>query len=53
MEKECCTIKVTELDEGYRFEVTGPEVKDRCGCIPIIHSACCTGTGKGEEKGKC
>ncbi len=39
MEQKCCEIKVTELDEGYRIEVTGEKVKDMLGeclkhCVP-------------------
>ncbi|MBI5416480.1 hypothetical protein HZA55_00805 [Candidatus Poribacteria bacterium] len=33
MEKECCNLKVTEIDNGYRIEVTGDEVKEKCKTI--------------------
>lgn len=39
MEKECCNIKVTETENGYRFEVTGEEIKDKC---KSIMEECCT-----------
>lgn len=39
MENTCCEVKVTELDEGYRIEVTGEKIKEMLGdcmkrCIP-------------------
>lgn len=42
MEKECCQIKITETDDGFRVDVSGKKLKDMasCCCIPII------GTGK-------
>ena len=30
MEKECCDVKVTELEDGMRIEIRGEGVKDRC-----------------------
>ncbi len=30
MKKDCCNIKVTETEKGYRVEVTGDEVKTKC-----------------------
>ncbi len=30
MEKECCNIKFTETDKGFRAEVTGDEIKEKC-----------------------
>jgi len=40
MEKQCCNFSVTELEDGYRLEVTGQEVKGRC---KTIFEKCCTG----------
>lgn len=33
MEKECCNIKVTETEKGFRIEVAGEEIKDKCKSI--------------------
>ena len=33
MEKDCCNIKVTEIENGYRFEITGKDIKDKCKSI--------------------
>lgn len=33
MEKECCNLRVTEIEDGYRLELTGQEVKGRCKTI--------------------
>ncbi len=30
MDKDCCNIKVTETQKGYRFEISGKEIKDKC-----------------------
>ncbi|MBI5184592.1 MAG: hypothetical protein HZA01_02555 [Nitrospinae bacterium] len=30
MEKECCNVKVTEIDNGFRVEITGKEIKEKC-----------------------
>jgi hypothetical protein len=40
MEKECCNIKITELDDGYRFEITGKELKEKCNCLEILRNCC-------------
>lgn len=55
MEKECCDIKVTEIDGGYRLDVKGPDLKERfmemlkhcCGDEAKKHmfKSCCD-TGK-------
>lgn len=39
MEKKCCDLKVTELDNGYRIEITGEAVKDKC---KVILENCCS-----------
>jgi hypothetical protein len=38
MEKECCDIKVTETDEGFRIDVKGKALKEMgsCCCIPVM-----------------
>ena len=40
-EKECCDIKIkmTEIENGYRLEVTGEGIKDKCR--PFVEN-CCT-----------
>ena len=30
MGKDCCDVKVTEIDNGYRIEVTGEDIKGKC-----------------------
>jgi hypothetical protein len=40
MEKECCQINVTELDNGYRIEITGEDVKEKCNCPQILQQCC-------------
>ena len=35
MNKECCNIKVAELENGYRIEITGEGIKEKC-------DSCCT-----------
>ncbi len=39
MEKKCCSVNVTELEDGYRFEITGDELKDKC---KTVFENCCT-----------
>ncbi len=60
MEKQCCNFSVTELEDGYRLEVTGQDVKGRC---KTILEKCCTGENmkncfqmfgnSGKDKGCC
>lgn len=60
MEKQCCNFRVTELEDGYRLEVTGQDVKDRC---KTFFEKCCTGENMkncfqmfgshGKDKGCC
>ena len=40
MENKCCNISVAELQDGYRLEVTGQDVKERC---KTILEKCCSG----------
>ncbi len=44
MEKDCCQINVTELDNGYRIEITGDDVKEdikeNCNCWEYIQKCC-------------
>jgi hypothetical protein len=40
MEKECCQVKVTELDDGYRFEITGKDIKGKYNCWEIFQKCC-------------
>ncbi|HAK89978.1 MAG TPA: hypothetical protein DHV16_06445 [Nitrospiraceae bacterium] len=39
MEKQCCSANVTELENGYRLEITGQDVKEK---IKTIFEKCCT-----------
>lgn len=39
MEKKCCNVSVTELEDGYRLDVTGQEVKGKC---KTMFEKCCT-----------
>ena len=52
MEKKSYAVKITEIDNGYRFEVTGGSIMDmlkpiidKCckdkGCCETITQACC------------
>jgi hypothetical protein len=36
--KDCCNIKVTETEKGYRIEVTGEKIKEKCGAF--IENCC-------------
>lgn len=38
MEKECCNIKVKELENGFCIEITGEDVKEKCRTI--IENCC-------------
>lgn len=42
MEKQCCTINVTEMEDGFRVEIKGEGVKEKC---QSIMGSCCTGDG--------
>ncbi len=46
MEKDCCDVKVTEIENGYRFEITGEEIKDKC---KSIMGKCCTDSKSWKE----
>lgn len=57
MEKKCCEINVSEVESGYRIEITGEGVKEKCksamenccseeGLKKCFQSFC--GTGKGD-----
>jgi hypothetical protein len=39
MNKDCCDIKVTELKSGYRIDITGEDVKEKC---KSVLENCCT-----------
>lgn len=39
MEKQCCNASITELENGYRLEITGDEIKGKC---KTIFEKCCT-----------
>ena len=38
MGKGCCDVKVSELKDGYRIEVTGKGVKEKCRSL--IENCC-------------
>jgi hypothetical protein len=40
MEKECCNIKFTETDKGYRVDIEGENVKEK---IKETTDQCCSG----------
>lgn len=42
MEKQCCAINVTEIEDGYRVEIRGEGVKEHC---KSAMSDCCSGEG--------
>jgi hypothetical protein len=44
MEKQCCNVNVTELDNGYRLEITGDEIKAKCKTM--IENCCAEGNMK-------
>jgi len=38
MDKECCNMNVTEIEEGIRIEITGKDIKDKC---KVLRQKCC------------
>lgn len=40
MEKDCCEIKVTEIEKGFKIEVTGDEISNKC---KTAFRQCCSG----------
>ncbi len=60
MEKKCCNASITELENGYRVEITGDDVKGNCKsmfekcCMDEkmkgMFESCC---GTKSEKGCC
>jgi hypothetical protein len=40
MEKECCNIKCTETEKGYRVDIEGEKVKEK---IKEATDQCCSG----------
>ncbi len=54
MEKDRCQINVIELDNGYRIEVTGDDVKEgikeNCNCWEYIKKCCGTEQKPAEDK---
>lgn len=51
MEKDCCQIKTAEIDNGYRIEITGENIKD-CNCLHMLKSFC-DKQEKTDDKGCC
>ena len=51
MEKECCNIKATEIENGYRIEITGVNIKDN-NCMQMLKSFC-DKHKKTDDKGCC
>lgn len=44
MKDDCCNMKVTEIKDGYRIEITGKDIKGKCkemitNCCP--DEKCC------------
>ena len=38
MEKECCNVKVTETEDGYRIDVKGEDLKEK---FETVFKNCC------------
>jgi len=51
MEKDCCNIKATEIENGYRIEITGANIKDGT-CFQMFKSFC-DKQKKTDDKGCC
>lgn len=41
MEKQCCSVNVTELENGYRLEITGDDIKEKCAAM--MENCCARG----------
>ena len=39
MDKQCCDISFTEVENGYRIDIIGEGVKDKC---KTVFENCCT-----------
>ena len=39
MERECCTVKVTETDEGFQIDVKGENLKEK---FETVFKGCCS-----------
>jgi hypothetical protein len=39
VDKKCCSFDVTELENGYRVEITGDDIKEKW---KTIFEKCCT-----------
>lgn len=39
MKNDCCNINVTEVENGYRIEITGKDVKEKC---ETVFENCCS-----------
>ncbi len=39
MDKKCCSFDITETDTGYRIEITGDDLKEKC---KNMFAKCCT-----------
>ena len=39
MEKECCNMKVTEIEDGIKIEITGKDIKNKCKAM--MQNCCC------------
>lgn len=50
MEKDCCNIKITEIENGYNIQVTGDKVKECCEVAMKEKDGCCTDQKKEESK---
>ncbi len=33
MGKDCCDVKVTEVENGYRVDITGEGIKEKCKAV--------------------
>ncbi len=53
MERECCNIKIDELDNGYRVEITGKDLKEKCNCLEVLKNCCAGQKTAASEKSNC
>lgn len=50
MEKKCCNFKVTETESGYRIEISGEGIKEKC---KSAFESCCFEESIKKCFGKC
>lgn len=50
MEKDCCTINVKEIDNGFRIEITGDNIKECCQTVIKKAGSCCDESVSKDDK---